>query len=467
MASNEVFPLNIELFSDLPISKPLKTSLQSNGFVKMTPIQQQAIPYLLSGKNVLGAAPTGSGKTLSYLIPAIEMVTMTKATPSDGVIVIILAPSHELALQIYNVAETLTKGVLSVTIGGAVGGSGDFKQEAYRFNKKEPNLLIATPGRLRTHLEQNNIKAPHFQFLILDEADRMLEQGFADDLYTIFSKLIPPTQTALFSATLTPDVEGLMNLNLQSKPIFCCPTTEGPVGLEHFYAIVDTASRPAILAALLRKLSHLKTIVFVSVRKEAEFLGEVFSTMGISNQILRGGMAQEDRSLAFVQFSRNDVPVLICTGVGQRGLDFPGVDWVIVIGPSRQANEYVHKAGRTARYQNKGKTLLLLTENERSFVYELRRIHIKTKHVELKLDGVEAVKEEMYRAIHAGDTFVDLALEAVMSFEKFFDDKIKEQKKEKAKRAAKGEEELDGDTGYLPIDMQKLRESFGLPLQYE
>lgn len=408
-------------FEQLPISNALKKSLANEGYTKMKPIQSQAIPHLLAGRNVLGAAPTGSGKTLAFLIPAIELLTYSRARPAHGTIAIILSPSRELALQTYAVASKLMKNI-SPTVAAIVGGQKGFQDEAYQFRKSGVNLLIATTGRLRKHLEEGYIKLDKFQYLVIDEADRMLEAGFADDLFAIFSHIKNPKQTALFSATLTRDVEGLMSINISSPPVFCGPSNTANVStLSHCYAITPMADRVAILISILRKLVHKKVIVFVSARKEAEFLSMVFNSIDIPNDAFHGNLSQEERSLAFTKFNRPEGHILIATNVAARGLDFPAVDWSISVGPPDTVKEYIHRAGRTGRNEMFGQSMLLLAPNEKCFVDKVRAMSITIKKIELQLDGIEKEKENIMNAINSSRTFYDTAIDAAIAFEKSYE----------------------------------------------
>lgn len=437
--------LNPTKFDELPISNGLKKSLAAHDFVKMKPIQSQAIPHLLSGRNVLGASPTGSGKTLAFLIPVIELLTYSRSRPKYGTVAIILSPSRELAQQTYSVANDLIK-PLSQKATPIIGGQKGFKDEAYQLKTNGSNLLIATPGRLRQHLQGGYVNLDNFQFLVIDEADRMLEAGFANDLYDIFNYIKVPKQIALFSATLTPDVEGLMKLNISSPPIFCCPVQNEIVStLEHCYSVVEFKDRVAVLGALLKRLQNKRIVVFVGGRKEAEFLMRVFNAIDIACDTLHGDLSQSDRSLAFVKFNRNETHILIATNVASRGLDFPNVDWSISVGPPDRVTDYVHRAGRTARNEKFGQSLLLLAPNETVFVQKVRQHSITIKKIEMQLESVNDIKKMISQVISAGRQFTDLALEAAIGFENTY-------------RARPTEEGISFDD----VNMDDVKRSFGL-----
>lgn len=441
--------LNPQRFDELTISKGLKKALANESFIEMKPIQSQAIPHLLAGRNVLGASPTGSGKTLAFLVPAIELLTCSRARPAYGTIAIILSPSRELALQTFELARTLMK-ELSPTPMCIVGGQKGFKDEEYTLRTKGANLLVATPGRLRQHLEGGYIKLDHFQFLIIDEADRMLEAGFADDLYAIFEHIKNPQQTALFSATLTKDVEGLMKLNMTKIPVFCSPTNASVVvTLEHCYSIVPFEHRVAVLTDLLMRFHAMgkRVVCFFSNRKEAVFLTRLMNALDIPCDSLNGDMSQSERNIAFVKFNRNETHILLATNLASRGLDFPNVDWSISVGPPDKVKDYVHRAGRTARNEKFGRSLLLLAPNEESFAKRIRKHKITVKKIELEFtqEEIDDIKRRIEQAMASSRQFTDLAIEAALGFENTY-------------QARPPEEGIRFDD----VDMNDVRISFGL-----
>lgn len=441
--------LNPKTFEELPISKGLKKALTNSKFTHLKPIQSQAIPHLLAGRNVLGASPTGSGKTLAFLVPAIELLTCSRARPAYGTISIILSPTRELALQTFSVAKDLMKEI-SPTVMPIIGGSKGFKDEAYQLRTKGANLLIATPGKLKQHLEGGYVKLNHFQFLVFDEADRMLEAGFTNDLYSIFEYIKNPPQIALFSATLTKDVEGLMKLNITRPPIFCCPSNASIVTtLDHCFAIVPFSDRIVVLGNILFQLLQMKkrVVCFVSNRKEAEFLTRLMNALDISCDALHGELNQAERNLAFVKFNRNETHVLFATNVGSRGLDFPDVDWSISLGPPDRVKDYVHRAGRTARNEKSGRSLLLLSPNEEIFARRVSKHGIEIKKIEITFDrsALDAMKGKIGQVMNSSRQFTELALEAAFGFESTY-------------QARPVEEGIKFDD----VDMNEVRESFGL-----
>lgn len=439
-------PQNPKLFSQLPISSGLKKSLEENGFTKLKQIQTQAIPHLLAGKNVFGASPTGSGKTLAFLIPAIEMLTFSKARPFNGTLAIVLSPTRELAKQTFSVARTLMKNISS-TVGCLTGGNqSTFKDEKYHLSKNQYNLLISTPGRLCQHLDEQSIKLTNFQFLIIDEVDRMLENGFANELLKIFDIIKTPRQTALFSATLTKDVEGLMQVSVSSKPIFCCPTESNVVAtLEHFYCVTDVKYRIALLMSMLQKLRNQRVCVFVNTRYEAEFLSRIFNAIGLDNVACHGDLPQNERDLAFVKFNRNELSIIISTNVTSRGVDFPDVNYSISLGPPDHVKDYIHRSGRSARNEKEGRSIIILSPTELKFVDFIRQSKIKIRKIEPKLDNIELNYQKLCSTLNETDQFAELAIKAHDVYVSAYKNRSK-----------------DSGITYDKLDPEDVRASFGL-----
>jgi ATP-dependent RNA helicase DDX18/HAS1 len=400
-------------FDRLAVSQALKKALRTHGFSEMRPIQARAIPHLLAGRSVLGASPTGTGKTLAFLVPAIELLTFSRSRPSHGMMVLILSPARELALQTFQLATALMKDI-SPTVMAVVGGQKGFRDEEYVFRNRGVNMVVATPGRIRRHLEGGVVGMDSFQMMIIDEADRILEEGFDSDLYAIFGLVPRPRQLALFSATLTPAIEGLMNLNMREPPVFCC-VGEHVERLEHLYAVVAWGDRLAVLLGVIERLVGKRVVVFVSNRKEGEFLARVAGVVGIECDLLQGELSQAQRTQAFVRFSAGRSNLLFATNVAARGLDFPDVAWSVSLGPPDRVRTYVHRAGRTARNGAEGRSLLLVAPNEFCFIEDLARVSITARRVRLNVDVAGSQARVADALAHCPD-LVALAGEALAGF---------------------------------------------------
>ncbi|KAK8107284.1 putative ATP-dependent Helicase [Apiospora kogelbergensis] len=331
-----VADLDAESFAQLNLSEKTMKAIEEMGFTSMTAIQKRTIPPLLAGRDVLGAAKTGSGKTLAFLIPAIEMLTALRFKPRNGTGVIIVSPTRELALQIFGVARELMKHH-SQTYGVVIGGA-NRRAEAEKLSKGV-NLLIATPGRLLDHLQNT----PSFVFknlrsLVIDEADRILEIGFEDEMKQII-KILPSEnrQSMLFSATQTTKVEDLARMSLRPGPLFINVEEEQKYstveGLEQGYVLCEADKRFLLLFSFLKKNQKKKVIVFCSSCNSVKYYVELLNYIDLPVLELHGNLKQQKRTQTFFEYCNAKSGALICTDVAARGLDIPAVDWIIQFDP--------------------------------------------------------------------------------------------------------------------------------------
>ncbi|KAL1652557.1 ATP-dependent RNA helicase [Didymella pomorum] len=387
-----------KLFSELKLSDRTMEAIKSMGFETMTEIQQKTIPPLLSGKDVLGAAKTGSGKTLAFLIPAIEMLSAMRFKPRNGTGVIVVSPTRELALQIFGVARELME-KHSQTFGIVIGGA-NRRAEAEKL-VKGVNLLIATPGRLLDHLHNT----PGFVFknlksLIIDEADRILEVGFEDEMRSIIKILPSDRQTMLFSATQTTKVEDLARISLKPGPLYINvdyrkehSTVEG---LEQGYVICDSDTRFRLLFSFLKKHQKKKVIVFFSSCNSVKFYAELLNYIDLPVLELHGKLKQQARTNRFFEFCNASSGTLICTDVAARGLDIPEVDWVIQFDPPDDPRDYIHRVGRTARgSQGKGRSLMFLLPSEIGFLKLLKEARVPLVEFELPANKILNIQSQL------------------------------------------------------------------------
>ncbi|OMJ12131.1 ATP-dependent RNA helicase HAS1 [Smittium culicis] len=372
---NESQELNYD-FQGLPISDQTKNAIKELGFEKMTEVQARTIPPLLAGKDVLGAAKTGSGKTLSFLIPAIELLTTLKFKPRNGTGIIIIAPTRELALQTFTVARDLLQ-FHTQTFGIVMGGA-NRKAEADKLIKGV-NLLVATPGRLLDHLQNTKgFIIKNLKTLVIDEADRILEDGFEDEMRAIIN-ILPKQdrQTALFSATQTTKVEDLARISLKKGPLYInvdSKQVEATAdGLEQGYVVTDSDTRFLLLFTFLKKNLKKKIIVFFSSCNSVKYHAELLNYIDIPVLDLHGKQKQQKRTNTFFEFVNAQTGIMLCTNVAARGLDIPSVDWIIQFDPPDDPRDYIHRVGRTARAGNSGKSLLFLLPSELGFLYYLKQ----------------------------------------------------------------------------------------------
>lgn len=353
-------------FSDFPISKKTLLALQECQYRQPTEIQKQTIGFALQGKDVLGAAKTGSGKTLAFLIPVLECLYRQQWSSMDGLGALIISPTRELAYQTFAVLRKVGKNH-DFSAGLIIGGK-ELKGESEKIHRT--NIVICTPGRLLQHMDETaDFHASDLRMLVLDEADRILDMGFADTLNAIVENLPAGRQTLLFSATQTKSVKDLARLSLKEpeyvwvheKAKFSTPAT-----LEQSYVVCELHDKVNMLFSFIRSHLKKKIMVFFACCKEVQYLFRIFCRLrpGIPMLALHGKQQQMKRVEVYDDFLRKKNAVLFATDVAARGLDFPAVNWVLQYDCPEDADTYIHRVGRTARYKEGGEALLLLLPSE-------------------------------------------------------------------------------------------------------
>ncbi|KAJ8293796.1 ATP-dependent RNA helicase dbp4 [Rhodotorula toruloides] len=383
-------------FGDLPLSRQTLAGLKSAYYTRMTDIQQRALPLALKGKDVLGAARTGSGKTLAFLIPVLEVLLRKRWGQQDGLGALVISPTRELAVQIFEVLRKI--GHQHNFSAGLVIGGKNLKHEQERLSRM--NILIATPGRLLQHMDQTlGFDCDHLQLLVLDEADRILDMGFSATLNAIVANLPKSRQTLLFSATQTKSVKDLARLSLKEPEYVAVRETGGgkgkekaedgegegeeeqvdevPKNLEQHYMVVELPQKLDMLWSFIKTHLYTKTIVFLSSTKQVRFVYENFRHMrpGVPLMHMHGKQKQMQRLEIYQRFLTSKHAILFATDVAARGLDFPAIDWVVQVDAPEDVETYIHRVGRTARYQAKGRALLFLLPSEEEGM--LRRFEAK------------------------------------------------------------------------------------------
>ncbi|KAG5180717.1 DEAD box helicase [Tribonema minus] len=384
-------------FSQLPLSRRTLQGLESGKFDSMTEIQAASIPHALAGRDVLGAASTGSGKTLAFLVPLLEKLHRMRWTFGDGLGALVVSPTRELALQIFEVLRVVG-GKHLLSAGLIVGGKRDFTEEQAMVSAT--NILIATPGRLLQHLEQTpGFDASQLQVLVLDEADRLLDMGFREQLNSVLTYLPLQRQTMLFSATQTRSVKDLARLSLNRDTVEYISAQ-----LVQNYVVCELRQKLDVLYSFLKTHIKSKTIVFFSSCAQVRFVHELLCALqpGVPLLALHGKLKQQKRTQIYFDYVRKASAVLFATDVAARGLDFPAVDWVIQADAPEDAASYIHRAGRTARYKSGGRALLLLLPSEeKGMVAALSKQKIPITRLTVNPDKMRAAGSVTARASSA------------------------------------------------------------------
>ncbi|KAF4971938.1 hypothetical protein FSARC_1381 [Fusarium sarcochroum] len=389
-------------FDELNLSEKTMKAINEMKFTKMTEIQRRGIPPSLAGRDVLGAAKTGSGKTLAFLIPVIEMLSALRFKPRNGTGVIVVSPTRELALQIFGVARELMEHH-SQTYGIVIGGA-NRRAEADKL-AKGVNLIIATPGRLLDHLQNTPFVFKNLKSLVIDEADRILEIGFEDEMRQII-KILPKEdrQTMLFSATQTTKVEDLARISLRPGPLYINVDEEKQYstveGLEQGYVICEADKRFLLLFSFLKRNLKKKVIVFFSSCACVKYHAELLNYIDLPVLDLHGKQKQQKRTNTFFEFCNAKQGTLICTDVAARGLDIPSVDWIVQFDPPDDPRDYIHRVGRTARGSNsKGRSLMFLQPNEVGFLSHLKAARVPVVEFDFPANKIVNVQSQLEKLI--------------------------------------------------------------------
>ncbi|CAG8497469.1 9220_t:CDS:10 [Acaulospora morrowiae] len=393
-----VIDSDFERFDELPLSKLTLEGLQKSNYVEMTEIQRKALPLALNGGDVLGAAKTGSGKTLAFLIPLIETLYRREWSQMDGLGGLVIAPTRELAVQIFEVLRKIGRRH-SLSAGLVIGGK-DLQVEQERINRM--NILICTPGRLLQHMDQTaSFNCDNLQVLVLDEADRILDMGFEKTVNAIIDNLPKERQTLLFSATQTNSVKDLARLSLRD-PHYVSVHEESehstPSGLSQHYLICELPEKLDILFSFIKSHLKVKGLVFFSSCNQVRFVFETFCKMqpGVVLHRLHGKQKQSKRVEIFNKFSAARHAYLFATDIAARGLDFPAVDWVIQVDAPEDADTYIHRVGRTARYEASGHALLFLLPSEEKGMKEaFKKKKVPIEQIKVKTSKTMSIQKQL------------------------------------------------------------------------
>lgn len=336
-------------FADFSIDALIKENISAKGYVKPTPIQDQTIPALLEGKDVIGTANTGTGKTAAFLIPLINNVVTKKIAR-----VLIIAPTRELAHQIDSEFKTFAAhtGLFSVV---CIGGLSTYTQA--KELRHDPDFVIGTPGRL-IDLEKNNaINFNKFNAIVLDEVDTMLDMGFINDIKSIISKLPKQRQSLFFSATIPPVLKGVMNAFLHNPISVSVKTRQSSENVNQDVVRVAQANKVEVLHDLLIKPEYKKSIIFMRTKHSADRLAKKLKERGFDIAAIHGDKTQAQRSKALALFKDNKVKILIATDVVARGIDIDDVSHVINFDLPQTHEDYIHRIGRTGRAGKLGQAI--------------------------------------------------------------------------------------------------------------
>jgi len=357
-------------FSKLGVAEPLCRTLIAKNYDIPTPIQAQAIPLLLQGRDVLGIAQTGTGKTAAFALPVLQLL----GTPAShrGSRALVLAPTRELAIQIANDFKAYgarTKLRLVVIFGGV---SQNHQVEQLR---RGVDIIIATPGRLLDLMNQGHVKLGRIEHLVLDEADRMLDMGFIRDVRKIVAAIPRDRQSLLFSATMPPEVVRLSSdILYQPTRIDIAPKAPAVESIQQSVYFVDARAKFGLLRDLMANQCFSRVIVFTRTKRRANMVADGLVKAGIVAEAIHGNKSQGARQRALESFRRGKARVLVATDIAARGIDVPGVSHVINFELPNEAESYVHRIGRTARAGATGVALSFCDESEYALLRDIEAL---------------------------------------------------------------------------------------------
>lgn len=385
-------------FTDLKIDKKYEEILSKNYIIEPTEVQEKSIPTVLSGRNVIVKAQTGTGKTLAFLLPILTQIN--EKLPQ--IQVLILTPTRELADQITKVGKMLTKDT-PIAVDSIFGGhriEGQIEKI-----KKNTHIIVGTPGRILDHLRRGTINFKHLKQVVIDEADQMLAYGFIEDIYLIHSKIPENQQIMLFSATMQPDIQKLIrDIMPNSRLIEINPQEVVVDGIKQLSLVTTEERKLETLLYALELYNPFMSIVFTKSKVRAKMLYEKMIEQGITDvELLHGELSQNKRERILKQFRSLKLPLLISTDISARGLDVNGITHVFNYDVPRDPEYYVHRIGRTGRMGNVGYAITLMDESEQKYFTKIEKyikrqipkIYDRSDYERTKIDKEEVLNLEI------------------------------------------------------------------------
>ncbi|MCG1035019.1 DEAD/DEAH box helicase [Polaribacter sargassicola] len=373
-------------FSDLGLSPAIVKAVEEKGYTKPSPIQEKAIPHILEGKDILASAQTGTGKTAGFTLPVLQYLTDTKHPKYRPLRALVLTPTRELAAQVHDNVREYSKYVnirSSVVFGGVKAAS------QIATLKRGVDILVATPGRLLDLHDQKAVSFKRIDILILDEADRMLDMGFARDLNKLISFMPVERQNLMFSATFSKDIKKLAEGILKNPvSVETAPQNSTAKKVTHKVFKVDKGKKTTLLIKLIKDGNWEQVLVFTRTKHGANKLTQKLIKDGISAAAIHGNKSQGARTKALKNFKDNTIKVLVATDIAARGLDIPLLPYVINYELPNVPEDYVHRIGRTGRAGAAGEAISLVCSEETEYQNEIEKL-LKEKLKSTVLDGFE------------------------------------------------------------------------------
>ena len=378
-------------FADLNLDKNILSAVSSEGYESPTPIQAQAIPFALEGRDIMASAQTGSGKTAAFLLPTLQRLTKRSEKPGKGPRALVLTPTRELAAQVEKNALAYAKNMRWFRTVSIVGGASFGYQT--RALSKPVDLIVATPGRLMDLMQSGKVDFERLEVLILDEADRMLDMGFIDDIETIVEATPSDRQTLLFSATWDGAVGKLARKLTKDPEVIEVERVDDQGKIEEQLLYCDDMRhKNRLLDHILRDADIDQCVIFTSTKAMTEVIADELYEKGFAANCLHGDMPQGWRNRTLMDLRKGRCKILVATDVAARGIDVPTITHVINYDLPKQAEDYVHRIGRTGRAGRTGIAITFAEVNEYVKVHKIEK-YINRKLPELTIEGMEPTRK--------------------------------------------------------------------------
>ena len=372
-------------FSDFQLDESIMEGLDSMGYYEPTPIQEKGIPIILQKKDLIGCAQTGTGKTAAFLLPIIQNIINEKES-GKGINTLIIVPTRELAVQIDQHLQGLSyfTGTSSLAVyGGGDGMSWDQQRNAF---EQGADIIVATPGRLIAHLQMGYLKFDKLKHLVLDEADRMLDMGFYDDILKIVKELPEKRQTLLFSATMPSEIRKLATNLLQDPEEIKLAVAKPAEGILQAIYKVEDKLKTNLIKELLKEKDLSRVLIFASTKSSVKNLARELKNIGMPVAAIHSDLLQSEREQVLLNFKSAHTNILVATDIVSRGIDIDNIDLVINYHVPMDAEDYVHRVGRTARAKSTGVALTFVNRKDNRNLMKIEKL-IGNKIFEIKVPG--------------------------------------------------------------------------------
>lgn len=358
-------------FDELNLNETLMEGLYSMGYDNPTPIQAQVIPLILEGKDVIACAQTGTGKTAAYLLPVLDKISRQEKEHTSA---LIISPTRELALQIDNAFQGFSYFTSASSIAVYGGGDGQTFEREKRALTEGASVVIATPGRLISHLNLGYVRFDQLDFLVLDEADKMLDMGFYDDILKII-RFIPATrQNLLFSATMPPKIRDLAKKIMNHPAEVNIALSKPAEGVTQEAYVVYDAQKPELLKQILNGRNDPSMLVFASTKQTVKDLEKELKKSGLPVRAIHSDLTQDERESVLLSFKSRQTRILVATDILSRGIDIDNIGLVLNYDVPGDAEDYVHRVGRTARAESTGEAITFIGEKDQGRFGEIEKL---------------------------------------------------------------------------------------------